>query len=73
MVLDNLSTHKPEAFYEFFPPDEARQYLDRFEFYFTPVHGSWLNMAKIEWSALGTECLDRRIPDEETLRDEVTA
>jgi len=73
VVLDNLSTHKPEAFYELFPPDEARQYLDRFEFYFTPVHGSWLNMAEVEWSALGTECLDRRIPDEETLRDEITA
>ena len=73
VVLDNLSTHKPEAFYEFLPPDEAREYLDRFEFYFTPVHGSWLNMAEIEWSALGTECLDRRIPDEETLRDEITA
>ena len=41
--------------------------------HFTPVHGSWLNMAEVEWSALGTECLDRRIPDEETLREEITA
>ena len=71
VVLDNLSTHKPEAFYEFLPPDEAREYLDRFEFYFTPVHGSWLNMAEIEFSALGTECLNRRIPDAAILRSEV--
>jgi len=72
-VLDNLSTHKSEAFYEFLLPDEAREYLDRFEFSFIPVHGSWLNMAEIEWSAFGTECLDCRIPDEETLKDEIIA
>ena len=73
VVLDNLSTHKPKAFYEFLPPNEAREYLSRFEFYFTPVHGSWLNMAEIEFSSLGTECLDRRIPDATTLREEVAA
>lgn len=73
IVMDNLNTHDPTAFYEFLPPDEAHAYLDRFEFHFTPTHGSWLNMAEIEFSALKTECLDRRIPDESTLRAEVTA
>ena len=73
VVMDNLSTHKPDAFYDFLPPANAREYLDRFEFYFTPGHGSWLNMAEVEWNALGAECLDRRISDEETLRQEIAA
>ncbi|WP_226377591.1 IS630 family transposase [Haloterrigena turkmenica] len=73
VVLDNLSTHNPAAFYEFCTPKEAREYLDRFEFHFTPVHGSWLNMAEIELSALRTQCLNRRIPDAATLRTEVAA
>jgi len=73
VVLDNLSTHNPAAFYRFFPPDEAHAYLDRFEFHFTPTHGSWLNIAEIEIGALKRQCLDRRIPHAATLRSEVAA
>jgi transposase len=73
VVLDNLSTHNPAAFYRFFPPEKAREYLDRFEFYYTPTHGSWLNMAELLWSTLQTQCLNRRIPDAATLRTEVAA
>ena len=73
LVLDNLSTHNPAAFYEYLEPAEARRLLSTVEFHFTPVHGSWLNMAEIEFNALCGQCLDRRIPDEETLRAEVQA
>jgi len=73
VVLDNLNTHSPSAFYETFEPEEARRLLERFEFHFTPKHGSWLNMAEIELSALVRQCLDRRLPDIETLTDEVQA
>jgi len=71
LVLDNLNTHVGAALYETFPPAEARRLLDRLELHYTPAHGSWLNMAEIELSALGRQCLDRRIPDEDTLRQEV--
>ena len=73
VVLDNLNVHNPAAFYEFLSPKEARGYLERFEFYFTPNHGSWLNMAEIELSALKIQCLNRRIPDAATLQSEVAA
>ena len=73
MVLGNLSTHKPEAFYEHFDPEEARRLLNKLEFHFTPVHGSWLNMAEIEFNRLQQQCLDRRVPDPATLREEVAA
>ena len=73
VVLDNLNTHTPSAFYENFEPEEARRLVERFEFHFTPKHGSWLNMAEIELSALVRQCLDRRLPDIETLTDEVQA
>lgn len=73
LVLDNLSTHKPAAFYEYFEPAEARRLLSTLEFHFTPVHGSWLNMAEIEFNVLQGQCLDRRIPDKETLRREIAA
>ena len=73
VVLDNLNTHSPSAFYETFEPEEARRLVERFEFHFTPKHGSWLNMAEIEFSALVRQCLDRRLPDIETLTDEVQA
>ena len=73
VVLDNLSSHKPYALYEVFSPREANRLLSKLEFHFTPEHGSWLNMAEIEFSALTTECLDRRIPDAATLRAEVAA
>lgn len=73
VVLDNLNTHNPAAFYEYFEPAEARRLLDQLEFHFTPVHGSWLNMAEIEFNRLQQQCLDRRIPDAATLRQEVAA
>ncbi|MFC6763689.1 IS630 family transposase [Natrinema soli] len=73
VVLDNLSTHNPAAFYRFFPPEKAREYLDRFEFYYTPTHGSWLNMAELVWSTLQTQCLNRRISNAATLQSEVAA
>jgi hypothetical protein len=73
LVQDNLNTHKPASLYAAFPPEEARRLLDRLEIHYTPKHGSWLNMAEIELAVLGRQCLDRRIPDRETLRQEVTA
>jgi transposase len=73
VILDNLNTHTPAAFYLAFDPEEARRLVDRFEFHFTPKHGSWLNMAEIELSALSRQCLNRRIPDELTLHQEVQA
>lgn len=73
VVLDNLNTPTPSAFYENFEPEEARRLVERFEFHFTPKHGSWLNMAEIELSALVRQCLDRRLPDLETLTQEVQA
>lgn len=73
VVLDNLNTHKPASLYETFPPAEARRILKRLEFHFTPKHGSWLNMAEIELSALSRQCLDQRIEDEQTLKQELAA
>jgi transposase len=73
VVLDNLNTHTPAAFYLAFEPEEARRLAKRFEFHFTPKHGSWLNMAEIELSVLSRQCINRRIPDEQTLDREVTA
>jgi transposase len=73
LVLDNLNTHVGAALYETFPPAEARRLLDRLELHYTPPHGSWLNMAEIELSILARQCLDRRIPDADTLTDEVAA
>jgi len=69
VVLDNLSTHTPEALYETFPPAEARRILRKLEFHYTPKHGSWLNMAELELSVLARQCLDQRIPTAELLRD----
>jgi transposase len=73
VVLDNLNTHTPAAFYLAFEPEEARRLIQRFEFHFTPKHGSWLNMAEIELSVLSRQCLNRRIPDQLTLDREVQA
>jgi len=73
VVMDQLNTHKPAGFYQFFPPDEARAYLDRFEFHYTPKRGSWLNMAEIEIGVLKRQCLNRRIHHAATLRTEVAA
>lgn len=73
VIFDNLNTHKPAALYETFPPAEARRILKRLEFHYTPKHASWLNAAEIELSVLSRQCLDRRIPDEATLKREVAA
>ena len=73
VVMDNLNTHCPSSLYEAFDPDEAKRILERLEFHYTPKHGSWLNMAEIELSVLGRQCLSRRIPDQEALRREVAA
>jgi hypothetical protein len=73
IVMDNLNTHKAASLYEAFEPGEARRNLRKLEFHFTPKHGSWLNMAEIELSVLSRQCLDRRIPDEATLKHEVKA
>jgi hypothetical protein len=73
VVLDQLNTHTPAALYEAFEPDEARRIIRKLEFHHTPKHGSWLNMAEIELSVLANQCLDRRLPDIETVRCEVTA
>lgn len=73
VVLDNLNTHDPASFYEAFAPEEAHRLTQRFEFHHTPKHGSWLNMAEIEFSVLGRQVLNRRIPDQDTLRAEVVA
>jgi hypothetical protein len=71
VVLDNLNTHTPAALYEAFPAAEARRIAKKLEFHYTPVHGSWLNMAELEFSMLARQCLGRRIPDRATLETEV--
>ena len=73
LVLDNLNTHSLASLYETFEPHEARRLADRIEFHFTPKHGSWLNMAEIELSALSGQCLDRRISDIQIMRSQVIA
>jgi hypothetical protein len=73
LVMDNLATHKPAALYETFPPREAKRIWDRFEFIYTPKHGSWLNMAEIELHVLMGQCLNRRIDDIEIMKQEVKA
>ena len=67
LVQDNLNTHKPASLYEAFPPAEARRLVQRFEWHYTPKHGSWLDMAECELSVLSRQCLDQRIPDKDTL------
>jgi len=73
VVLDNLSTHTAAAFYEVFPPEQARSLARRVEFRYTPVHGSWLNMVEIEISVLVRQCLRRRLADTERLDGEEQA
>ena len=73
LVMDNLNTHTAAALYETFPPAEAKRLWDRLEVHYTPKHGSWLNIAEIELSVLGRQCLNRRIPDRATLAAEVAA
>ncbi len=70
LVMDNLNTHSPASLYKAFPPQEAKRLSDKLEVHYTPKHGSWLNMAEIELSVLSRQCLDRRVPDYETLETE---
>lgn len=71
LVMDNFKTHTPSALYETFEPSEAKRIWDRFEFVFTPKHGSWLNMAEIELHILNHQCLNRHISNAETVKQEV--
>ena len=73
LVMDNLSTHRPGALYEAFPPVQAKALWDRFEFVHTPKHGSWLNVAEVELNVMIRQCLNRRIDSIDVLRDEVAA
>lgn len=73
LVCDNLNTHDAASLYEAFEPEEARRLARRLEIHYTPKHGSWLNIAESELSILTQQCLDRRIPDSDFLRREVTA
>ncbi|GIK40861.1 MAG: hypothetical protein BroJett011_46940 [Chloroflexota bacterium] len=73
LVQDNLNTHTPGSFYQILPPSTAFALSQRFELHYTPPKGSWLNMAEIEFAALVKQCLDRRLPDVDTLRREVLA
>ena len=73
LVCDNLNTHKRGSLYEAFDPETARRLAQRLEIHYTPKHGSWLNIAELELSVLTRQCLDRRIPDLDTLRQETQA
>ena len=73
LVQDNLNTHKKASLYEAFPPAEARRIIERFEWVYTPKHGSWLDMAEYELGVLSNQCLDRRIGDKTTLAKEIKA
>jgi transposase len=70
LVMDNYSTHSPSAFYETFPPEQAKALWDRFEFVYTPKHGSWLNMAEIELHVLNGQCLNRHIATKQEITEE---
>jgi transposase len=73
LVMDNLASHSAAALYETFEPSEAKRIWDRLEFVYTPKHGSWLNMAEIELNVLTKQCLNRRIDNKKTVREEVKA
>ena len=73
LVMDNLNTHTPGSFYETFPPEKAKALWDKFEFVYTPKHGSWLNMAEIELNVLTGQCLNRRIDDVKVIIKETRA
>lgn len=73
LVCDNLNTHKLGSLYETFDPETARRLAQRLEIHYTPTHGSWLNIAELELRVLTRQCLDRRIPDPDTLRQETQA
>ena len=73
VVMDNLNTHRTASLYETFPAPEARRIARRLEFHYTPKHGSWLNMAEIEFSVLSRSCLNQRLLSEESLQRVVRA
>jgi hypothetical protein len=73
LVTDNLNIHTPACLYEAFPPEEARRIVAKLEWHYTPKHASWLDMAEIEIGVVSRQCLDRRIPDQQTLCREVAA
>ena len=73
LVMDNFKTHDASSFYEAFDPQEAKRIWDRFEFIYTPKHGSWLNMAEIELHVLNTQCLNRHFDNKETVIEQVYA
>jgi len=73
LIMDNYNTHKPGSLYEVFQPEKAKSLWDRFQFEYTPKHGSWLNMAEIELNVLTRQCLKRRIASIEPVRKEVNA
>jgi DDE superfamily endonuclease len=71
LVMDNLNIHNLSILYEFYTPEEARRLIKRFEVHYTPVHGSWLNIAEIELSVMAKQCIKRRIPNVEILKNEI--
>lgn len=71
LIMDNLNTHTPGSLYETFSPDEAKKIWDRYEFIYTPKHGSWLNMAEIELHVLMGQCLNRRIENISIIKEEI--
>lgn len=73
LIMDNLNTHDVASLYETFDPAEARRLAQRLEIHYTPKHGSWLNIAEIELSALQSQCMNRRIPSRDRLQIEVNA
>ena len=73
LVMDNLNTHKRGSLYAAFEPEKARRIAERLEIHYTPKHGSWLDMAEIEIGVLSRQCLNRRIPDQQTLTYEIDA
>jgi len=73
LVMDNLNNHSTASLYEAFHPEESRRLTERLEIHYTPKHGSWLNIAEIELSVLQGQCLNRRIADIETMRNEVNS
>jgi hypothetical protein len=73
LVMDNLNTHNTASLYEAYPPEKARRLAERLEIHYTPKHGGWLNIGEIELSVLGTQCLNRRPPDMDTMRRALSA
>jgi hypothetical protein len=73
LLQDKLNTYSKASLYEALPAAEARRLVERFEWHYTPKHGSWLNLAESELAVLSSQCLDRRIPDKQTVSDEIAA